>query len=485
MNCSKLLVPLFFGILISASVKALELEELWEVTLPEGQNYLRTGIAWSPSDNMPHVFMMGRSDNTIYHMTPGQEFEPLLTLPDYPLGGIVCFGVCLDTTWESSVLVHFRFLNPDYGRMLFVNLHTGDSLFASLQSTRMHIHIPGYQLNYWWDPNIMFCSGARNGMVAYISGPYHIDEFMFNPNGSYSQANNGNRLIGWNTLTFDTSCSYRPVRSSSIVYCLMGADSLPDFVFSGRNWGYHNDSQWNYRATEVYHCPQQTEVNRLADAEGKLTAFECADGPATGFFLFCNDLISYYRQGPICEWVISSEIPNPMCASVFRCGAIPQHVALIYSTTDTLFEVDLMNGSIGETVCFPEDVQAMQPYPVEGDTQEFMAIFSNRVCGYRISDFMPIEEDDSPLLPEIYSLTAYPNPFNDAVTITYELPRMHRVQLRIFGITGREVVVLENNSRVAGKHEVQWNAGDVSSGIYFAYLETENATRVHKLVYLK
>lgn len=72
------------------------------------------------------------------------------------------------------------------------------------------------------------------------------------------------------------------------------------------------------------------------------------------------------------------------------------------------------------------------------------------------------------LPPEKFELYQnYPNPFNPTTTIAYELPEAKELSLTIFDALGREVATLDEGKQEAGYHEVQWNAKDVSSGVYF------------------
>jgi cellulose 1,4-beta-cellobiosidase len=62
----------------------------------------------------------------------------------------------------------------------------------------------------------------------------------------------------------------------------------------------------------------------------------------------------------------------------------------------------------------------------------------------------------------------YPNPFNPLTTISYSLPHMSNVTLKIYDVMGREMATLVNNERKAvGDHEVSFNATDLPSGVYF------------------
>ncbi len=64
-------------------------------------------------------------------------------------------------------------------------------------------------------------------------------------------------------------------------------------------------------------------------------------------------------------------------------------------------------------------------------------------------------------------LQNYPNPFNPVTRIRYVLPRAANVELSVHDLMGRRVALLTRGLKQAGTHEVSFNAGALSSGIYF------------------
>ena len=61
----------------------------------------------------------------------------------------------------------------------------------------------------------------------------------------------------------------------------------------------------------------------------------------------------------------------------------------------------------------------------------------------------------------------YPNPFNPSTAISYHLPAFSLVNLRVFDVLGREIATLVNTEQFPGRHEVIFDAGNLTSGIYF------------------
>jgi len=79
----------------------------------------------------------------------------------------------------------------------------------------------------------------------------------------------------------------------------------------------------------------------------------------------------------------------------------------------------------------------------------------------------------------------FPNPFNPSTKIKFSIPNPSFTKLTIHDILGREVMVLVNEQLKRGTYEVNWDAGDFASGIYFCKLTTENFNETKRIVLLK
>ena len=64
-------------------------------------------------------------------------------------------------------------------------------------------------------------------------------------------------------------------------------------------------------------------------------------------------------------------------------------------------------------------------------------------------------------------INAYPNPFNPLTKLTFEIPVDNDLIITIYDINGRIVTTLYDSYISKGLHSIYWNAGDLSSGIYF------------------
>ncbi|NUO19741.1 T9SS type A sorting domain-containing protein, partial [bacterium] len=86
-------------------------------------------------------------------------------------------------------------------------------------------------------------------------------------------------------------------------------------------------------------------------------------------------------------------------------------------------------------------------------------------------------------IPEsVELLQNYPNPFNASTVIRYEIPDAANVTLTVYNTNGQAVATLQSGLQEAGRHEIQWNAADVASGIYVYVLKYNEKTLARKMI---
>jgi hypothetical protein len=83
----------------------------------------------------------------------------------------------------------------------------------------------------------------------------------------------------------------------------------------------------------------------------------------------------------------------------------------------------------------------------------------------------------------------YPNPFNPTTKIDFNLPYDSKVSMKLYDISGREVMALVNETKAAGYYTVQMNGNNLSSGMYFYRIVAEgngqNFISTKKLILIK
>jgi len=79
----------------------------------------------------------------------------------------------------------------------------------------------------------------------------------------------------------------------------------------------------------------------------------------------------------------------------------------------------------------------------------------------------------------------YPNPFNLTTTIEFSIHIKGHINLTVYDLTGREVETLVNKIMNAGIYSIEWNAGNLPSGIYIVRLNGKTIIQSHKVLLLK
>ena len=79
----------------------------------------------------------------------------------------------------------------------------------------------------------------------------------------------------------------------------------------------------------------------------------------------------------------------------------------------------------------------------------------------------------------------YPNPFNPSTVISYSIAKEGAVSLKVYNNAGQLVQELVNTNQQAGIYNVDFNAANLSSGIYFYTLSTTGFTATKKMILVK
>lgn len=90
------------------------------------------------------------------------------------------------------------------------------------------------------------------------------------------------------------------------------------------------------------------------------------------------------------------------------------------------------------------------------------------------------------IIPKQYSLEQnYPNPFNPVTNIVFEIPKTDFIKVTVYDALGREIKVLVSEVMNAGKYNVDWNAENMPSGIYFYRLQSDGFSMTKKMMLVK
>jgi hypothetical protein len=79
----------------------------------------------------------------------------------------------------------------------------------------------------------------------------------------------------------------------------------------------------------------------------------------------------------------------------------------------------------------------------------------------------------------------FPNPFNPATTITYNLPRDGFVTVKVYDIVGSEIVTLVNEEKKAGSYLITFEGNNLSSGVYICTMSGNSFVKSIKMLMIK
>ena len=95
-----------------------------------------------------------------------------------------------------------------------------------------------------------------------------------------------------------------------------------------------------------------------------------------------------------------------------------------------------------------------------------------------------IEEEK--IIPFAFSLEQnYPNPFNPVTSIQYSIGNTQFVTLKVYDVLGKEIATLVNEEKSAGNYEVNFDASNIPSGVYFYHLQSDSFVKTKKMVMIK
>jgi hypothetical protein len=167
----------------------------------------------------------------------------------------------------------------------------------------------------------------------------------------------------------------------------------------------------------------------------------------------------------VCEY---SDIIDGTGQSWFNEGCIDAD-PLFEDTTQHNYH--LMNASPCIDAGDPES-----PLDPDGTTADMGALYFDQATNLEETVELP---DNSILMQN------YPNPFNANTNIRFLLPNSGDVKLVVYDLLGCQIEVLIDEYRSAGIQNITFDAVHLSSGVYFARLETAGKIKIVKMILLK
>jgi len=181
---------------------------------------------------------------------------------------------------------------------------------------------------------------------------------------------------------------------------------------------------------------------------------------------------------PLLSWTANTE-PDLDKYNVYRKRSAPFiDWTLIASSSSNSYEDTGVNTSHNHGDDIYYKVTAVSTNNIESD-------YSNSVWIEARIEKKGVDSDNE-VAPKVYALNSnYPNPFNPTTQISYQIPNEGFVNLTIYNSLGQEVAVLVDQQQSIGRYTVQFNANNLSSGIYFYRIASGEFNSVKKMLLVR
>jgi len=304
-----------------------------------------------------------------------------------------------------------------------------------------------------WMYDVMFAD-ANNG---YAVGQTYDNSYTSYWGVIYKTTNGGGSWTN-STITYETqnqNTELRAVHSTGagIIYAgglnTMGSNSLFKSTDDGNTW-----SALNFFNDVNSLCFTSTDTGYAAT---NLGIFKTTDAGLTW-----NNIL------PTTQPLFSINIKNEIGFAVGKNG-------LIYNTSDRGLSWTLMTS--------PVTTQDLLRVFVVSNALAYAVGTSGTILKYEVITGGIEEESVSP--KEFTLSQNYPNPFNPATTISFSIPSTAFSSLKVYDIIGNEVATLINEEKPAGDYTVQFNASNLSSGVYFYRIQAGSFIGTRKMILMK
>jgi len=208
--------------------------------------------------------------------------------------------------------------------------------------------------------------------------------------------------------------------------------------------------------------------------------------------------ILYYQNDEMvfCSKHIYIDNPLPAELSAFTSSVSGRNVTLNWSTSA---ELNNSGFDIERTSIENQWIKAgfIKGHGTISEPQNYSFTDKNLATGkykYRLKqidfngnfEYFELAEEVSIGIPDKFELSQnYPNPFNPVTNLEFGIAKLEFVSIKIYDVIGRELITLVNEVKEPGYYKIQFNAGNLSSGVYFYRMEAGDFVTVKKFVVMK
>jgi plastocyanin len=296
--------------------------------------------------------------------------------------------------------------------------------------------------------------------------------------------------VGWNWLGFT------PQNDGPTSDALASIDNFEgDFIKSQASSATYYESFGWYGGLEVMAPTEGYMLNVSAGSDLIYPNFGTGDALSRSvsvkdmpleIFDWQVDYHNYEFNGHITMSIDSREDSYGDYIAIFsgdECRGVAERMYFPFGDSYMYSLMAYSNSVEGETLTFKYYDSIAGEVIEYAETIEFT---SDMIEGDGFNTFSLSREVNNSSHPAAYSLSeAYPNPFNPMTSFTYSLAENGFVQVAIYDINGKMISELTNGYMSAGSYPLVWNAGDVSSGVYFIRMLSGEFVSSQKIVLVK
>jgi choice-of-anchor B domain-containing protein len=191
--------------------------------------------------------------------------------------------------------------------------------------------------------------------------------------------------------------------------------------------------------------------------------------------------------------LVTTWMPTGITTSIVHNVEIYNNLALVAHYSAGVRILDITNPAA------PQEIAWYDTYPSSniGDYVGCWGVFmfpssgkiiaSDRQTGlYVLKVGTPVGITNNQTIPSSFSLKQnYPNPFNPSTTIEFSIPKNDYVTIKVFDALGKQVGVLADEFKIAGNYSVNYDASNLTSGIYFYTISSGSFTETKKMMLVK
>ncbi|MFH0736659.1 MAG: choice-of-anchor Q domain-containing protein [bacterium] len=453
------------------------------------------GAGWSPIGNTTTYFSgsydgQGHTIDGLFINRSGEDYQGLFGAITTVTAKIKNLGVTnVNITGYDKVggLVGYNYNSSEISNCYATGSVSGNNIVSGLV---------GYNYNAAVGKCYSNCSVNGNNQVGGLVG-YNRTLSISNcySTGSVSGVSVVGGLVGLNRSGAVVSNSYS--------IGLVTGTSTPLGGLVGNNESTVNNSFWDIQTSGQAASSGGTGKTT---AEMKMQSTFYNAGWDVGTWSIDSEINSGY---PYLDWQNPGGTPLPVELSTFTATAIGSTVTLNWQTATEInnygFEIEKKEVSEQKTIISNQYLKIgfIEGYGNSNSPKNYSYTDENLSNGkylYRLKQLdndgnfsysVGIEVEVNQLPTEFALYQNYPNPFNPSTTIKFGLPTDSKVVLEIYSIIGEKVATLLNNEMAAGIFEINYNGGNLSSGVYFLTInakslnENKNFRQTKKMILMK